>query len=94
MVLTTHSMEEADVLCNRISIINNGVLKCIGTQPRLKQLYGGGFTLFINLSKTSTNQALDKVAEFVHHNLPHSSLMRSFNNKMLFKVPTKGFQAE
>ena len=26
MVLTTHSMEEADVLCNRIGIVNNGVL--------------------------------------------------------------------
>ena len=31
MVLTTHSMEEADVLCNRIGIVNNGVLMCLGT---------------------------------------------------------------
>lgn len=31
IVLTTHSMEEADVLCNRIGIVNNGVLKCIGS---------------------------------------------------------------
>jgi ABC-type multidrug transport system ATPase subunit len=31
MVLTTHSMEEADVLCNRIGIVNNGVLTCLGT---------------------------------------------------------------
>lgn len=31
MVLTTHSMEEADVLCNRIGIVNKGVLRCIGT---------------------------------------------------------------
>lgn len=31
MILTTHSMEEADVLCNRIGIVNNGVLTCIGT---------------------------------------------------------------
>ena len=31
MILTTHSMEEADVLCNRIGIVNNGVLKCIGS---------------------------------------------------------------
>ena len=29
MVLTTHSMEEADVLCNRIAIVNNGILRCI-----------------------------------------------------------------
>lgn len=31
MLLTTHSMEEADVLCNRIGIVNNGVLMCLGT---------------------------------------------------------------
>lgn len=48
MVLTTHSMEEADVLCTRIGIVCNGVLQCIGTQNRLKSLYGGGYHLFIN----------------------------------------------
>jgi len=31
MVLTTHSMEEADVLCNRIAIVNEGVVRCIGS---------------------------------------------------------------
>ena len=51
MVLTTHSMEEADVLCNRIGIVSNGVLKCIGSQVRLKSLYGGGYHLFVNCQK-------------------------------------------
>mmetsp|Transcript_15183 Transcript_15183/g.23442 ORF Transcript_15183/g.23442 Transcript_15183/m.23442 type:complete len:142 (-) Transcript_15183:223-648(-) len=48
IVLTTHSMEEADVLCNRIGIVNNGVMRCLGSQARLKLLYGGGFHLFVN----------------------------------------------
>lgn len=30
IVLTTHSMEEADVLCQRIAIINLGIMRCIG----------------------------------------------------------------
>lgn len=51
IVLTTHSMEEADVLCSRIGIVNNGVLKCIGSQVRLKNLYGGGYHLFVNCQK-------------------------------------------
>jgi ABC-type multidrug transport system ATPase subunit len=41
-------MEEADVLCNRIGIVNKGVLRCIGTQNRLKTIYGGGYHLYIN----------------------------------------------
>jgi ABC-type multidrug transport system ATPase subunit len=48
IVLTTHSMEEADVLCNRIAIVNNGILRCVAPQVRLKSLYGGGYHLFIN----------------------------------------------
>jgi len=48
MILTTHSMEEADVLCNRIGIFKDGGLKCIGPQTRLKKLYGDGYYLNIN----------------------------------------------
>jgi len=51
IVLTTHSMEEADVLCERIAIINLGVMRCIGPQTRLKNLYGIGYHLFINCQK-------------------------------------------
>lgn len=51
MVLTTHSMEEADVLCNRIAIVNNGILRCVAPQQRLKSLYGGGYHLQINVQK-------------------------------------------
>ena len=51
MVLTTHYMEEADVLCNRIAIVNNGILRCIAPQVRLKTLYGGGYHLEVNSQK-------------------------------------------
>jgi len=48
IVLTTHSMEEADVLCQRIAIVANGILRCVAPQVRLKSLYGGGYHLQIN----------------------------------------------
>ena len=51
MMLTTHSMEEADVLCSRIGIVNDGILRCVGTQLRLKGNYGGGYHLFVNCHK-------------------------------------------
>lgn len=51
MLLTTHSMEEADVLCSRIAIVNNGILRCVAPQTRLKSLYGGGYHLQINCQK-------------------------------------------
>lgn len=51
IIITTHSMEEADVLCHRIGIVTDGVLRCVGAQVRLKTLYGGGYHLFINCHK-------------------------------------------
>ena len=56
MLITTHSMEEADVLCNRIGIVRDGAMRCIGPQVRLKSLYGGGYRLLINLLRSSDNE--------------------------------------
>lgn len=43
--LTTHTMEEADILSDRIGIMAKGRLRCIGTSIRLKSKFGTGFML-------------------------------------------------
>lgn len=45
LILTTHSMEEADALSDRIAVIANGCLKCIGTSLYLKNNFGDGYRL-------------------------------------------------
>ena len=45
VILTTHSMEEADFLSDRIGVIVEGNFKCIGTSIDLKHSYGGGYLL-------------------------------------------------
>ena len=42
-ILTTHAMEEADVLSDRIAVIVDGQFKCIGTPLFLKTRYGHGY---------------------------------------------------
>lgn len=37
IILTTHSMEEADVLSDRVCVMVKGRIKCIGTTVFLKQ---------------------------------------------------------
>ncbi len=39
--LTTHYMEEADKLCNRLAIIDHGQIKTLGSPRQLKQELGG-----------------------------------------------------
>ena len=48
LILTTHYLEEAELLCNRIGIIINGKLKCIGTPEHLKMKYGHTYILDVN----------------------------------------------
>ena len=50
MIITTHSMEEAEVLCGRIGIVSGGRLRCLGTQLRLKNRFGDGYKLTLSLA--------------------------------------------
>jgi len=45
LLLTTHSMEEADTLSTRVGIMSRGRLRALGAPLYLKQKYGGGFRL-------------------------------------------------
>ena len=49
IILTTHSMEEADILADRLSVMVKGKLKCVGTSLYLKQKYGDGHRVTLNI---------------------------------------------
>jgi len=47
-IMSTHSMEEAELLCNRIAIMVKGRLKCIGTPEHLKMKFGNTYILDVH----------------------------------------------
>merc|ERR1712151_889928 len=51
VILTTHSMEEAEALCRRISIMANGKLRCIGSAQRLKTRFGKGYQVELKIKE-------------------------------------------
>ena len=51
ILLTTHAMEEADVLSDRIMVINKGEMKCIGSSLELKNKFGDGYRLSLVVFK-------------------------------------------
>ena len=58
IVLTTHSMEEADVLGDRIAIMARGRLRCIGSAIHLKHRFGSGYQVcHMHLSAYGTDVA-------------------------------------
>jgi len=47
IILTTHFMDEADILGDRIAIMSEGQLQCCGSSLFLKKTYGVGYQLVI-----------------------------------------------
>lgn len=45
IILTTHSMEEAEALSTKLGIMVNGNFKCIGTPQHIKSKYGEGYEI-------------------------------------------------
>ncbi|KAF2073005.1 hypothetical protein CYY_005683 [Polysphondylium violaceum] len=63
IILTTHSMEEAEVLGDRIGIMKKGKLVCLGTSLKLKNKFGTGYFIVVVLD-ISVSNAAEQVKEF------------------------------
>jgi len=49
VVLTTHMMVDADLLCDRIAIVDHGKIIALDTSTNLKKIISGADTMIINL---------------------------------------------
>mmetsp|Transcript_59370 Transcript_59370/g.89556 ORF Transcript_59370/g.89556 Transcript_59370/m.89556 type:complete len:268 (+) Transcript_59370:2-805(+) len=59
--LTTHSMEEAEGLCDRLGIFVDGELRCVGSPKALTQKFGGFYVLTIHSDPAKERQVSDMV---------------------------------
>jgi len=50
ILITTHNMEEADALCNRLAIVDHGKVIALGTPAELKASIPGGYLLQLRFS--------------------------------------------
>eukprot|EP00324_Dicrateria_rotunda_P008083 CAMPEP_0206178154 /NCGR_PEP_ID=MMETSP1474-20131121/63385_1 /ASSEMBLY_ACC=CAM_ASM_001110 /TAXON_ID=97495 /ORGANISM="Imantonia sp., Strain RCC918" /LENGTH=352 /DNA_ID=CAMNT_0053590455 /DNA_START=293 /DNA_END=1351 /DNA_ORIENTATION=+ len=85
IILTTHSMEEADALCERIGIMVKGSLRCIGSSQHLKNTYGNSYLISLKTSIEKT----EEITNFINEICPDSQLERNINGAMDFKVPVE-----
>jgi ABC-type multidrug transport system ATPase subunit len=79
VILTTHSMEEADALCTRIGIMAKGQMRCLGSSVHLKQKHGKGFIIVLQTDPAAAEAAITFVlrafpgAQLTHNNMGHMS---------------------
>ena len=65
IILTTHYMEEADALSDRIAVMNHGQVKCCGSPIFLKDRFGSGYKLTITKGANFNKKALKRMVEEV-----------------------------
>ncbi|KAF8976612.1 hypothetical protein BGZ46_008121 [Entomortierella lignicola] len=84
IVLTTHSMEEADILSDKIAIMTSGRLRCIGSSLHLKELYGTGFRLNISSRPGQLQEACESIQSHILNGLKYKRIDK-FTNATTFE---------
>ncbi|OMJ73736.1 hypothetical protein SteCoe_27506 [Stentor coeruleus] len=87
IILTTHYMEEADVLADRIAIMSEGKLRCCGSSLFLKSRYGVGYYLTMVKSQEAINNSRN-LENFVVGNITGAKLMTDFQGEITFQLPS------
>ncbi|RHN63634.1 putative sulfate-transporting ATPase [Medicago truncatula] len=83
IILTTHSMEEADALCDRLGIFVDGSLQCVGYPKELKGRYGGTYVFAMT---TSSDHEKD-VENMVQRLTPNANKIYHLSGTQKFELP-------
>ncbi|KAM9831250.1 cholesterol transporter ABCA5 [Neosynchiropus ocellatus] len=88
-VLTTHYMEEAEAVCDRVAILVSGRLRCIGSIQHLKSKFGRGYCLEIKLQEAATSHQVEQLQDEILRMFPHAARQESFTTLMVYKIPSE-----
>ncbi|KAF4321486.1 hypothetical protein JM18_003948 [Phytophthora kernoviae] len=84
IVLTTHFMDEADILGDRIAIMADGQLCCVGSSLYLKNRYGAGYNLTMIKGMGCDVEA---VGAFLRNFVPDAKCLSNFGSEVVFQLP-------
>uniref|UniRef100_A0A8D0F4N1 ABC transporter domain-containing protein n=1 Tax=Strix occidentalis caurina TaxID=311401 RepID=A0A8D0F4N1_STROC len=83
-LLTTHYMEEAEAVCDRVAIMVSGQLRCIGSIQYLKNKFGKGYLLEI---KVKDPEHTDLLHAEILRIFPSAARQERFPSLLVYKVP-------
>lgn len=102
-LLTTHFMDEAELLSDRIAVIKGGKLQCCGSSIFLKDRFGLGYSITVVLEPASSNldeepgkeiveenlfsKQKQRLANFLNDRIPGTKLVRTSGKEVTFRFP-------
>ena len=84
ILLTTHFMEEADLLGDRIAIMASGQIQCCGSSLFLKKKYGAGYHLVIVKEPSCDVQ---RVTELIRKFIPEVYVNQNVGAELSYLLP-------
>lgn len=93
VVLTTHFMDEADILGDRIVIMAHGELQCSGSSLFLKNRFGAGYVLTLTRVQGSagnmmaSSKQINHVVDAVKSVIPDASFSSSVAGEIVLQLP-------
>ncbi|XP_026509884.1 ATP-binding cassette sub-family A member 13-like [Terrapene carolina triunguis] len=93
LIFTTHHLDEAEVLSDRIAILQHGQLRCCGPPSYLKETYGQGYSLTI-IKKPSAFEIQDpeyisRVTSLIQFYVPEAFLKENSGSELTIAIPAK-----
>uniref|UniRef100_A0A8D1A529 ABC transporter domain-containing protein n=1 Tax=Sus scrofa TaxID=9823 RepID=A0A8D1A529_PIG len=84
ILLTSHYMDEADILGDRIAIMVKGTLQCCGSSIFLKKIYGAGYHIVIEREPRCD---AEKISAVIYSRIPDAILENSIGTELSFILP-------
>ncbi|KAL8183841.1 UNVERIFIED_CONTAM: hypothetical protein K2H54_054465 [Gekko kuhli] len=92
IILSTHHLDEAEVLSDRIAFLENGGLKCCGSPFFLKETFGSGYHLTLTKKKSPAFNLAEEcdtpaVTAMIQSHLPAAYLKEDIGGELVYVLP-------
>jgi ATP-binding cassette subfamily A (ABC1) protein 3 len=91
VIMTTHSMDEAETLCKRMGIMVNGEFVCLGKANQIKDKYGYGYEADVRIKPMSEKQQEEL---FIMHNFDKRMLVNEQNIEEILERLDKKYYSD
>ncbi|XP_010120287.1 PREDICTED: ATP-binding cassette sub-family A member 12 [Chlamydotis macqueenii] len=88
IILSTHHLDEAEVLSDRIAFLEHGGLKCCGSPFYLKETFGDGYHLTLTKKKNMIEECdTTAVTSLIQSHLPAAYLKEDIGGELVYVLP-------
>uniref|UniRef100_K7GAL1 ATP binding cassette subfamily A member 12 n=1 Tax=Pelodiscus sinensis TaxID=13735 RepID=K7GAL1_PELSI len=92
IILSTHHLDEAEVLSDRIAFLEQGGLKCCGSPFYLKETFGDGYHLTLTKKKCPNQHLTEEcdtaaVTSLIQSHLPAAYLKEDVGGELVYVLP-------